>query len=581
MIKYKITPNLLEHCYHVEMSFSSSSDKARVFLPTWIPGSYMVRDFSRHLFAMQVLSNNAVLRQTHTNTFELSHIQGEVTLAYKIYANMTGIRTAILGIRRGYFNPSSVCMALSSNLDQPHQVEIVNLPTAWQVFAALAHQGNIYTARDYQELVDSPFELGEFQLLPFVVNDIPHQILLSGNFDIPLFDRDRLLADVTNICKYEIDMFGGAPFKHYTFILNLDENIYTGLEHVSSTLLASPYYSLPRVATRANDYEYRNKLLGLISHEYFHAWNVKTIKPSSFIDYDLEQSIPTELLWWFEGVTSYFDDVALVQAGVITHLEYMQLMLDNINTVYKHPGHNVQSLYQASIEAWVKYYQQDSYSKNIITSYYVKGAVLAFILDIELHKNGKTLTNLMRKLYEHVVNGNVIADNVDQFIQLLVKLSDNKISATWLSKLVMSCDNLLDIELLQSIGLNLQPLKAYKNDSKVVFNKTTAAEFTQNYYLGGEYTQLNNGTKITSVASDGLLAGAGIVAGDVILAINGVSSTKLELELELYSGSVELTIARLNSIHNVKLVLCRDQSVTLYNLMVENQDKLTAFLANR
>ena len=263
-----------------------------------------------------------------------------------------------------------------------------------------------YRAADYDELVDTPVEMGHFWTGEFVSCGVKHRLVVTGA--LPSFDGARLLADTERICTAAIRMWHGkngrAPHRHYVFLLHAVDDGYGGLEHRHSTALICSRRDLPRVGESVASDGYVT-LLGLISHEYFHTWNVKRLRPAEFSRYDLEQENYTELLWFFEGFTSYFDDLLLVRAGLIEPAHYLKLLGKTIALVDQTPGRKVQSVAQSSFDAWVKYYRQDENTINATVSYYTKGSLVALCLDLSLRSEGSSLEAVMRGLWKRCAGG--------------------------------------------------------------------------------------------------------------------------------------------------------------------------------
>lgn len=413
-LNYEITPLINQHIYRVKLTFSPSHTTYLLKMPTWIPGSYMIREFSKQLNSIKAYQKTLLkIAQLTKNSWQICDIApGEIiTIEYDIYAAEIGIRTAYLDFNRGYFNPTSLCLSVVDCENLPHLIEVKSLPDNWAIATSLvktAHHS--YLAVNYAELIDSPFELGDFIKFEFEIDGVLHYLILSGTI-VP-FNEARLIADIGKICQYQIKLFANQiPYGNYTFILNLTGEVYTGLEHHASTLLMAPFYALPNLQG-SNDDDY-HKLLGLISHEFFHTWNVKQIKPQAFMPYNLDTENYTSLLWWFEGVTSYYDDLVLYRTGIIDQSKYLNIIVENLNSVYKYNGVNVQSLAESSFNAWTKYYRQDENSPNSVVSYYVKGALVTMCLDLLIRQNSNySLDDVMRHMYKlYLENNSGIAEN--------------------------------------------------------------------------------------------------------------------------------------------------------------------------
>ena len=399
------------HVFKLTLTIAAPAALQRLSLPAWIPGSYLLREFARHLSGLKAeqAGQSLVLEQLDKANWQVAcSPEIPLLLSYQVYAFDSSVRAAFLDAGRGFFNGTGLFLRVHGREQAAHSIEFGQLPPAWQVATAMAQSPDgRYQAADYDELVDHPFELGQFWVGQFVVGGLPHRIVVSGA--LPVFDSERLLADAQRICEAQLDFWHGPatsrhstlPFEAYTFFLNAVEDGYGGLEHRASTALIAPRRDLPRLGqTEVSDGYVR--LLGLISHEYFHSWNVKRLKPADFAELDYAQENYTELLWFFEGFTSYYDELMLLRCGLIDEARYLKLLATGYNGVLATPGRRVQSLAQSSFDTWIKYYRPDENSPNSTISYYGKGALLALALDLSLRSaaaSPSSLDELMRGLW--------------------------------------------------------------------------------------------------------------------------------------------------------------------------------------
>ena len=350
-----------------------------------------------------------------------------LSLSYQVYAFDPSVRAAFLDGTRGFFNGTSLCLRAHGHEQAPHELS-VQAPRGtpgWQVATGLrpvrvnARGWGTYRAADYDELVDAPFEWGHFWTGRFVAGGVQHRLVVTGA--LPSMDSARLLADTERICTAAIRLWHGKngrpPQRDYVFLLHAVEDGYGGLEHRNSTALICSRRDLPRLGESALSDAYVT-LLGLISHEYFHTWNVKRLRPIEFTRYDLTQENHTQLLWLFEGFTSYFDDMLLVRSGLISPAHYLKLLSKTIAAVDQTPGRKVQSVAQSSFDAWVKYYRQDENTLNATVSYYTKGSLVALCLDLSLRAEGSSLEAVMRGLWKRCSGGPMSeADLLDELQQ--------------------------------------------------------------------------------------------------------------------------------------------------------------------
>ena len=415
-IRYQVAlDDLHTHHYLVTLTVPDPAAVQDLSLPVWIPGSYMVREFGRNLSAVSATQGRqAVALQQLDKTTWRAQCTGRAALVlrYRVYAFDTSVRAAFLDSRRGFFNGTSLCLRVHGREAQPHRLALGRLPAGWDAATALrpADDGSAldYVADTYEELVDHPVALGRFWRGHFTAGGVPHELVVDGA--LPGFDGERLLADARRICQAQIDFWHGpagtpVPFERYVFLLNAVEEGYGGLEHRASTALIAARRDLPRQrpdprgdASLQDGYI---TLLGLISHEYFHTWNVKRLRPVELVAIDPARENYTQLLWFFEGFTSYYDELVLRRCALIDAPRYLKLLGKVLNAVAAAPGRQVQSVAQASFDAWVKYYRTDENTPNATISYYLKGALVALACDATLRQAGRgSLDEVMRGLWQ-------------------------------------------------------------------------------------------------------------------------------------------------------------------------------------
>jgi predicted metalloprotease with PDZ domain len=411
------------HVFDITCTIAQPAALQRVQLPVWIAGSYMVREFSKQLFDVRATQSgrNLAVVQHDKATWDIAADPSQtLVLNYRVHAHDNSVRTAWLDGTRGFFNGTSLFVWVHGQRDALHGVHLnpAGVPTDWRVATALlplrtnAKGWGEYQATDYDELVDTPVELGAFWSGSFEACGVPHRFVVAGS--PPSFDAARLLRDTQRICETHIRFWHGegkttgrvaAPVHdRYVFMLNAVDNGYGGLEHRHSTALIAQRSDLPRVGEGKTSEGYVT-LLGLISHEYFHTWNVKRLRPREFERYDWARENHTTLLWFFEGLTSYYDDLLLRRSGLMDNTRYLQGLNKTINQVLQTPGRHVHSLAESSFEAWTKYYRADDNTPNITVSYYTKGALVGLCLDLRLRQMGHSLDAVMRGLWQRCAGG--------------------------------------------------------------------------------------------------------------------------------------------------------------------------------
>jgi predicted metalloprotease with PDZ domain len=417
MITYSIAlHDLNAHLFQVTLTIAQPAITQHVSLPVWIPGSYLVREFAKNVQKLNAYQGKKPLEaiQADKCSWQIDCDSSKpLIITYQVFAHDSSVRTAWLDDARGFFNGTSLCLRVEGQEDTPHVLELKSPSSKrdWQVATGATPQKTnkqgfgSYSFANYDELVDSPFELGDFWSANFTVRGVKHRFVVSGATGT--FDSAKLLADTQKICETEMQFWHGKtstpknkpPFRNYVFMLNAVDDGYGGLEHRNSTALICKRQDLPRLGASKQAAGYTT-LLGLISHEYFHTWNVKRLRPKEFAEFDYSQENYTELLWFFEGFTSYYDDLLLRRAGLIDDAQYLDLLCKTANQVMQTPGRKVQAVAEASFDAWVKYYRPEPNTANATVSYYTKGALVALCFDLTLRHEGKTtLDAVMRGLW--------------------------------------------------------------------------------------------------------------------------------------------------------------------------------------
>jgi predicted metalloprotease with PDZ domain len=552
MIQYRIAiADLHAHRFEVSVTVPAPAARQVLSLPVWIPGSYLVREFSRHLGQVTARQGSRELtpHQTAKNRWEFDCSgRGALVVTYPVYAFDTSVRAAFLDAQRGFFNPTSLCLRAHGKEALVHRIELVGLPSGWEVATAMSRSDDgHWQATDYDELVDHPFELGRFWRGEFMSGGVPHEFVVSGA--LPVMDGERLLKDAQRICDAQMHFWHGpkpkAPMDRYVFLLNCVDDGYGGLEHRASTALIASRRDLPRLGQAEMSDGYV-KLLGLISHEYFHTWNVKRLRPDVFAQYDYEQENYTRLLWFFEGFTSYYDDLFLVRAGLIDEPRYLKLISHTFTQVLGAPGRKHQSVAQSSFEAWTKYYRQDENAPNALVSYYAKGSMVALALDLTLRsaERASSLDELMRALWRESAGGPVS----EQRIFARVAELGGEVVAQLLQQWVSGCDDLPLPPLLERLGVRWS------------HEKPTLAQ-----RLGLRVQDSDGALVVKQVLLEGAGLAAGLSAGDEIVACNGWRVRKLDdLPLTLHPQHPQ----------DLQLLVSRDQRMLTLTLSLPQQDGL-------
>jgi predicted metalloprotease with PDZ domain len=572
-VSYRVAvADLHGHRFAITLTIAQPAPEQQVSLPVWIPGSYLVREFSKNLLQLTAAQGDSGLavQQRDKCTWLIACDPAQpLVLHYEVYAFDNSVRTAWLDAARGFFNGTSLCLAVAGHTNGVHELTLVSSKStaAWSIATGLsAHKVNkngfgSYRAANYDELVDCPVEMGHFWLGTFKACGVPHRFAVAGA--PPSFDGSRLLADTQRICEAEIRFWhpskkGTAKPAHqdYLFMLNAVDDGYGGLEHRNSTALICTRRDLPRLATETTlnakqpdggvkQPDGYATLLGLISHEYFHTWNVKRLCPAEFVPYRYDQENYTELLWFFEGFTSYYDDLLLRRAGLLDDAGYLKLLAKTVNQVMQAPGRAIHSVAQSSFEAWTKYYRVDENTPNATVSYYTKGALVALCFDLTLRlESAATLDDAMRLLWLRCCNGK---DNGEasgpmtqaDFAAVLQTLSGRSF-APELAAWVHGTQDLPWQDLLQRHGV------------QVIEESAALAQ-----QLGLRLGEAGGVVSIKTVLRGGLAEQAGFATGDEWLGVDDWRLGKLD-DLPLLTGTateVSALVSRDKRLMRLRLTL--------------------------
>ena len=565
MLHYQIEfDDYRQHLIHVTLRFLADPTQV-LSLPTWIPGSYLIREFSKHLESVKAYDEDGRLLQIskfEKNKWRLFNTDHElITVEYDVYAYDLSVRGAYVDQSRLYVNPACVCLGLDGQEDKAIEVEIFLPPELkhFQLATGLPHKSFVsgrYTlkAKDYAELIDAPFELAEQSRFSFEAAGIAHEFVISGKHAM---NAARMQQDLEKICGTEIAMFGSAPFKNYTFMTMATGNSYGGLEHPNSTSLITPRDDLPQADEPLEPSKEYQRFLGLCSHEYFHSWLVKFIRPENFANYNLNKEGYTSLLWIFEGFTSYYDDLILLRSGVINQESYVTLLKAQIERYLQNPGRTVQTVAESSFDAWVKFYRPDENTNNAGTSYYNKGCLVALCLDLGLRLRGSSLDALMRKLYENAQQGIQVSERT--IFDLCRELTGQD-WAEQINHLINTTDELPLDQLLPEFGFSFE----LKNEQALPF--------------GLKVVDKPEGVLIQSARRDGAAAKVGLSAHDVILAIDGLkASEKLLAKYAKQAGTYSVYAFRRDELMQFELQAA-ETSLTTVELKVEDQAKAEQWL---
>ncbi|MBV6272540.1 PDZ domain-containing protein [Alcaligenaceae bacterium CGII-47] len=559
------------HRYNVDLTIPHATPEGQTLsLPAWIPGSYLIRDFARQIETLQAscAGQTVDVVKLDSHTWHCAPCDGPLQVSYTVYAWDLSVRGAHFDQTHAFFNGCSLFLAVHGQESSACLLDLVAPAHAhdWKVYTSLPsaqghtrqapHHGfGLYQAPDYDALLDHPIEIGTPQTVSFEAHGATHEMVFTGV--IPNLDLARIAADTQRICAAQIALFepetNRAPFldssERYVFLITVTGDGYGGLEHRASTALIASRADLPTVGGPAQYSEGYQTFLGLVSHEYFHTWNVKRIKPAAFAPYNLSRPNYTELLWVFEGFTSYYDDLMLLRSGVVSEEDYLRILAKVVSNVHRGGGRHKQSVAQSSFDAWTRFYKQDENSPNALVSYYTKGSLVALGLDIEIRQRSDqkfSLDDVMRLLWQRYgrdfYQGSA-SGLAEDALPALIQEATNVDLTDFITRYAYGYEDIPVETLLAAQGIELSWEAAAARPS-----------------IDARYRATADGLQLATVYEGGPAHQAGLSAGDTLVALNRLRITdtaSLDRLLDAYKAgdTVEIHAFRRDELraHSVRL----------------------------
>jgi predicted metalloprotease with PDZ domain len=529
------------HTYSVQVSVESNdSHSLTLQFPCWIPGSYMIRDFARNIIQMEAQNSVGAplpVVKSDKQTFQINECDDRTTINYLVYAFDLSVRAAFLDKEFGFINGTSLFPLISELADSPVQVKFspVESMPGWQMYTTMpalfasSHGYGLYKAENYQTLIEHPVLFAQANRVNFEVNDIEFELIMAGGHDA---DMTRIQNDLYKLVEHHFDLFGNdLEISRYQFQTMLTEDDFGGLEHTHSTALMFSRQDLPTIAQRHHVPDGYKRFLSLCSHEFFHTWHVKRIKPEVLISPDLSTEVYTKQLWIFEGFTSYYDDFSLQRTGILSPSEYLEILGQNLTRLKRNPGQFLQSVTESSFDAWTKFYKQDENAANAIVSYYTKGAIIGLCLDlkIRLESNHKyNLDDVMRCLWNNY--GKKGIGTSDTVIHEILKDTLKLPMDNYIDSLINEREELPVAKLLKEFGVDVHTRARKGKEDK----GGTPGDKPINRDLGADYQITPEGYRIQRVINGRAAQKSGLQKGDLLIALNGwrLNGTPLETLLE-------------------------------------------------
>jgi predicted metalloprotease with PDZ domain len=568
MIEYQLSfMSPQAHLFEVALTIQQPDRNGQVvYLPSWIRGSYMVRDFARNIVSIRASSEGQPIElvKLDKQRWRAAPVAQALRIVYTVYAWELSVRTAHFDTEHAYFNGPCLLLGVAGLENEPCRL-CIDRPAGdfaeeWRLATGMPVEDvdevgfGAYLCDNYEALIDFPVEAGRFTDVEFSVDGRQHRLVISGVHDTAL---KRFCDDLGRICLAEVALFGELPVTEYLFLLQVVGDGYGGLEHRNSSSLIISRDDLPKPGDAEVTSGYR-KLLGLCSHEYFHLWNVKRITPEVYLRQGTAAEVYTRQLWIFEGITSYYDELILVRSGVIDRKAYFEMMAETITRVMRNSGRYKQTLEEASFDAWIKFYKQDENSPNAIVSYYAKGALFALLLDLTIRlqsDNTYSLDHVMRAMWQRY-GRQAVGVPEDGFEKLVADVTSLDLRSLF-DMGVRSTDELPLTQALAefAVELHLLPADSSEDKGKVVTEppKVSAAKPV----LGAKWKPLEKRIRLLQVFDGGAAQQASLAAGDEIVAVDGLSMNGKQMEQYIArqqeGGSIELHIFRRDELKVIAL----------------------------
>lgn len=541
------------HLLEVEMNVKAPANpnvpnETNLIMPVWTPGSYMIREFERHVQDFKAMdANGNVLEWTKVdkNTWRVvTRAARQWKVSYRVYANELTVRTNELNSDHAFWNNAALLMYPEGALGKESTLRVVPANN-WKVATGLppvAGQPNTFRAENFDILYDSPVEVSNFKQIDFEVRGVAHRIVIDGEGN---YDPQRMKADVQKIVEAQVAMFGGIPYHDYTFILHLRSNTGGGLEHLNSTALGFRRFNF---ATERGWLSFN----GLVSHEFFHLWNVKRIRPDVLGPFDYTKENYTRLLWVAEGITDYYGYVMVRRAGLVSEQVYLDMLARRIQDFQNTPGRLQMSAEEASFNSWIKEYRPDENSVNSQISYYDKGELLGLLLDLEIRRrsnNAKSLDDVMRALNKDFFEKGRNFTPAD--FQKLCETMGGGSFEDFFARYVRGREELPYNQFFAAAGLRLE-------HSGVAVGELNPGAPMKGF-LGGDLEDRGDFIFVQNVRAGTPAYEQGLNAKDLIIALDGARVNKETLEARIASKrpgeTVQITLFRNDDLRTFEIKL--------------------------
>ena len=569
--------------HHISVSCRIENPAPRqvLTLPSWIPGSYLLREFARQIVAIEAEASgqSLALEQVAKGSWLATDAEGPLVVTLTVYAFDLSVRGTWFDRERAFFNGTSLFLYAEGLEHESHQLELTRpehpATVDWRVATAMraeqvdADGFGTYTAENYDELIDHPFEISRHETVEFEAAGVPHRFVMSGRYET---DLERIATDLTQLCTAQIDFFGRpAPFASYTFLGLATGDSYGGLEHRDSTSLIFQRDNLPRPGEPGIPATYQG-FLALCSHEYFHSWHIKRTKPAAFVPYQLDRRNHTRLLWVFEGFTSYYQELFLRRSELIGVKAFLTRIGQMLTRVYRVPGRHRQSLAASSFNAWDRLYKPDANSINSDVSYYSKGAMIALALDLMLRSTGdSSLDDIVRALWSRF--GQQAKGLPEDGLEALAEEIGGAVIREFVHAAIEGTDDPDLAGLFESFGLRmcLRPAEGPADRGGTPPGKDAGKTG-----IGATCQADGAGLKLTLVPEGQAAQQAGLAPGDIVVALDGIQARLATLTSRLgrYAAGDEITVSyfRGDELRETALIIQAQPDDTCYIEVSDDAD---------
>ncbi|OLS21396.1 MAG: hypothetical protein HeimC2_33620 [Candidatus Heimdallarchaeota archaeon LC_2] len=542
---------LNQHLVDIKIEFTTSHDNPILEMPSWTPGSYLIREYARHvqnLKSLNIDGNNLQVDKVSKNNWKIICASGtRIVVNYEVYAFELTVRTSYLDNRKALLIPASLCMYIvnhhTNETSKDEEITLkFNIPSTWKMYSSLLKKENDYFVKNFDELVDTPIAMGSLDVIKELQynyddngKEIPNTVVFVG--DASNEDINKFALDLQKLQDCSIKMFGKLPYNRYIWLLYITNNGRGGLEHKYSNASIIPRYMFKD----PKDYA---KVLSLEAHEHFHVYNVKRIRPQQLGPFDYSSEVYTRLLWVAEGLTSFYDNIFLARSQLVDRNSYWEMIADDLKRYYQIPGRFIDSIESSSFDAWIKLYRPDENSVNSTISYYLKGGIVGMMLDLEIRS--QTNWNASLDTFYKYMFGEYEKDPTKGFIendlQSLIESSTSTDLTIFWTKYISGKEE-IDLEkYLNILGMNIEKSS------------------TDNVPYAGINFKVRS-TSVQSILRDSPAEKAGLYAKDEIIALNGYKVT---------SKNFEKVLKNHESNDLVNITLFRDGKLIDIDLRLEN-----------